>query len=522
MADAVWRMSSDLAAGTDEALAAAYAQMPYESNPFFESHPGRLATMAYLSGLEPAALERCRVLELGCASGGNLLPAAEALPGATFVGVDLAPNQIADGRAVAEAVGLKNVRLEAMSLGDIPGDFGQFDYIIAHGLYSWVSPEVRARLMDVCKTHLVPGGVAYVSYNTNPGWRLRGTIRDLLLFGLDGGDGETSPEPRGKLPRARAFAELIAEAIGDDDDSDYARVLKREAAMVIKAPDSYIAHEHLELWQQAVYFREFVADAARHGLAYLGEARRNHRLVRIEMRLRQLRPQLAADPIRMEQCIDFVFGRQFRRSLLVHAGTTVRRDLDAERLMRCHLTGGLFPTGQVDLRPDVGVEFKGSDGGTFTTKDTALKVAIAVLAKEAPSPVSFTEAWEKVREVLRLPFFAPAREQLGRMLLFLFAGASIDAHVTPPVFVRRVSPRPVASPLARWQVAHRRNVHNRRHRMVRTLTEFDKKLLPLLDGTRDWPALRATVMPAGGDAGEADRELRDSLQRLGTEALLIG
>src|SRR5437868_9217645 len=100
--DGCWRRMSDSPAGADDALAAAYARMPYESNPFFESHPGRLATMAYLSGLEPPALERCRVLELGCASGGNLLPAAEALPRATFVGVDLAPNQIADGRAVAE------------------------------------------------------------------------------------------------------------------------------------------------------------------------------------------------------------------------------------------------------------------------------------------------------------------------------------------------------------------------------------------------------------------------------------
>ena len=163
--------------------AQSYEQLPYESNPFFESHPRRLQTIAYLAGLNPPALENCRVLELGCAGGGNLIPAAESLPHATFTGIDLAPNQIADGNKIIHAIGLKNIHLRALSLTDLPADFGQFDYIIAHGLYSWVPPDVQHRILEICKTHLSPNGVAYISYNTYPGWRMREVMRELLLYG---------------------------------------------------------------------------------------------------------------------------------------------------------------------------------------------------------------------------------------------------------------------------------------------------------------------------------------------------
>src|SRR5262245_46505716 len=117
-----------------------YDTVPYESHPFAQSHPDRLATVATLLGLKPPPVARCRVLELGCASGGNLIPMAVGLPGSTFVGVELSRRQAEAGQRVIEALGLKNVELRHLSILDVDDDFGRFDYVVCHGVYSWVPP----------------------------------------------------------------------------------------------------------------------------------------------------------------------------------------------------------------------------------------------------------------------------------------------------------------------------------------------------------------------------------------------
>jgi len=89
---------------------------PYDVTPYIDlsykaTHPDRLATMARLLGRSPAPLERCRVLEIGCAAGGNLLPMAYSLPHADFVGIDYSARQIEDGRARVAELGFYNVQL---------------------------------------------------------------------------------------------------------------------------------------------------------------------------------------------------------------------------------------------------------------------------------------------------------------------------------------------------------------------------------------------------------------------------
>ena len=160
----------------------AYDEVPYVSFPFPQTHPDRLATIATLLGMDPPPVGRCRVLELGCAAGGNLIPMALGLPDSEFVGIDLSTRQIAEGRAAVDALGLQNITLEPVNILEIEADFGQFDYIIAHGVYSWVPADVQDKLLEVCRQNLSPNGVAYVSYNTYPGWRLHGAIRDMMLY----------------------------------------------------------------------------------------------------------------------------------------------------------------------------------------------------------------------------------------------------------------------------------------------------------------------------------------------------
>src|SRR4051812_41655243 len=154
--------------------------------------------------MSPAPVDRCRVLELGCAGGGNLLPMAETLPQSTFFGIDLSPVQIGHGQRIIRALGLTNLRLEAMSILDVPEDFGEFDYIIAHGVYSWVPPAVQQKILDLCAAHLAPQGVAYLSYNTYPGWHLRQMAREMMLYHVAGIE-----SPQESAAQATALVQFI-------------------------------------------------------------------------------------------------------------------------------------------------------------------------------------------------------------------------------------------------------------------------------------------------------------------------
>ena len=162
-----------------------YDEYLYDDYPFAETHPDWLSTLGVLFGLTPAPVTTCRVLELGCGLGGNLVGMGVALPHSEFVGIDLSANQIAHGRATVEAIGLHNVHLHAMNVCDVDESLGAFDYIICHGVYSWVPPDAQAAILRICRRQLAPHGIAYISYNVRPGWNLRSSLRDMLHRHID-------------------------------------------------------------------------------------------------------------------------------------------------------------------------------------------------------------------------------------------------------------------------------------------------------------------------------------------------
>src|SRR5579871_484360 len=162
--------------------ASSYDEMPYQVHSHPESHPDRIATVAHLFSLSPASPAKARVLELGCAGGGNIAPMAEMYPASQFLGIDNSKTQIDQGNALIRPLGMKNLELRHASILDIDESFGKFDFIIAHGVYSWVPEPVQNKILAVIRDHLTPNGIAYVSYNTLPGWHMRGMIRDMMLY----------------------------------------------------------------------------------------------------------------------------------------------------------------------------------------------------------------------------------------------------------------------------------------------------------------------------------------------------
>jgi methyltransferase-like protein len=280
-----------------------------------------------------------------------------------------------------------------------------------------------------------------------------------------------------------------------------------------------VGHDFLEEQLNPIYFHEFVALAAEHGLQYAGESSLKRGAYMVAERIKAQWPDLfVRDPIRFEQCVDFAFGRQFRRTLLCHAGMPVNLATDVTRLTQCHLSAGLKPVNpQQDLPRGAKVSFRADDGATFATDDAMIECALRTLAEAYPAAMSFDALWQEVCRRLALSPHAPDRSRLASTLSLLFQSDSVHAFRSPPRLVKTIGARPVASKLARWQAGNGRVIHNQRHKTVRTLGNFDRQLLALLDGSRDLAGLQSQLA-----AGSSPQMIRESLERLAANALLVG
>ena len=258
-------------------------------------HPDRLAAEATLFGMTPAAVTRCRVLEIGCGNGGNLIPLAYHLPESRFVGIDLAHTAIGAARTAARDLGLKNIELRAADLRTLGRSDGKFDYIVAHGLYSWIPLAVRDRLLAVCRALLAPHGVALISYNTFPGRYPRHAWREMMLSVT-----RDITHPKRRIAAARRF-------------------LKAHDAPEADLPDDILYHDDLAPINDPVWFHEFAAHAARHRLQYLGDAD-PHEMFDPEGRLQTLHG---------EQLLDFDKRRSFRQTLLCREEVPMPRNVSA-------------------------------------------------------------------------------------------------------------------------------------------------------------------------------------------------
>jgi SAM-dependent methyltransferase len=520
-----------------------YDDLPYQSRFVGAAHPDRMAAMAVLHGLSPPGVAACRVLELGCADGGNLITMAQGLPGARFVGVDLSSRQVAEGRALVARLGLTNVDLRAMSLTDVDDAFGRFDFIICHGVYSWVGADVRAKILDVCARNLAPGGVAYVSYNTYPGWHLRGMVREMLRYH----DAGLPPavDPSVHVREARALLDFLAGA-ATPRDSVHAGALRHEAELVGRSRDTYIFHEHLEEENHPVYFHEFAAEAGAAGLTPFAPARFDIVEAGLAPEVRQAVARLGSDRVRRAQYLDFVLNRTFRQSLLCHAGLNPSEDPLTEAVPALRLTALARPEWpQPDVRSDAPVPFVSLFDDRLTVGQPLLKAAIVALCERWPRSAGFDELWGETMHRLGRPAPAPglaAEADRRTFALYLLQGHMtnlVNLHAYEPPIAPSAGPRPCAPALIRHQAATGARVISLRL-CAAALDDVDRFLLPLLDGTRDRPALIDALAErvALGDVQlhHEGRPVRDpslartlladpierSLHKIAGEALLMG
>jgi SAM-dependent methyltransferase len=469
-----------------------YDEIPYESQAFHEAHPDRLATLARVHGLAAPPVASARVLELGCAGGGNLIPMALALPEATFVGIDLSARQIADGRAIVDRLGLENVALHVGDVAAAEPGAGEFDYIICHGVYSWVAAPVREAILARIGRQLAPEGVALVSYNVFPGWHGLGALREAMLFHVAG-----LPEGAGPAERAAAVRRLLDELVTHqpEPNSPHAQFLRREIAQIQAKGDSYLLHEYLEAENQPFRFSEFARAIGRHALAYLTDARHRMTPAFQDPPVGPALLRLSGDVLRQEQYLDDFRNRTFRRSLLVHAGRTpaAPRPEALAGLRAIALAGPVNP--QPDLHSDAVEEFRTPDNsGGLASRSPAVKATLLALAAHWPRSVPVAELRSRAADLLesgppaaRRPA-APDAPGVEEVLLRGFGAGVVELTTFEPPAALDLSLRPTASPYARLQAEQGNRVTTLRHRIAE-LSAFDRLVLGLADGTRERPEL---------------------------------
>lgn len=490
-----------------------YDHFPYVDQPYPQSHPDRLAVVATLFGLNPARVDRCRVLELGCASGGNIIPMAVALPDSVFVGIEQSQRQAAAARACISGCGLANVEVRTADILDLDGSLGEFDYIISHGVYSWVPQPVRDRIMDIYRRCLKPHGVGYISYNTLPGWHMRGMIRDMMCFHAGRLPGQP---PQAQLDRARDLIRFLADTVQGENDP-YVLLLKKELSLLEGKPDAYLYHEQMETHNDAFYFHQFCRHLNEHGLAYLGEVNVNSMGVfGYSDKVRKVLADFAGSQVDMEQYLDFLVNRTFRQTLVCREHLKPSYAVSPEVVTRLHIAAAIRPqTTPVDLGPGAAVTFTSPDGSKLDTHEPIVKAAACCLLQAWPGALSFASLVSQARALLGSAVPADSDQVraetagLGKLILQAYLGGGtklFELWQCAPRFAVNVSDRPAASPCARWQAPRQDRVTNLRHEF-QTLSPFTRKLLPLVDGTRSHQAVVDALADAHG-RGELSLDLR--------------
>ena len=480
-------------------MSTSYDLVPYPGGAHRQTHPSNSAAIAQMLGLNPKR-SGFRVLELGCGHGDNLTPMAYHLPDCEFLGIDLAPTAIQRGRAEVARLGLKNLRLEALDLMEFPADAGQFDYIIAHGLYSWVPDFVRAKILAIYRDHLAPQGVGFISFNANPGGHIRDMLRQMMLRHTQGIE-----DPQRKIASARELLESIAEQNVPGTEADpFTDLVRAEVERTRRTADSVFFHDDLSEVNGFFYFSDFAAEAAHHGLAFLSEAEFFQGTEEFFTGTRrELLDACGDDLIRREQLRDNFKCRRFRQSLLVRAENTIERALDPRRLLSLHVTARTVPAERkVNLAPGVEMKFAKPGGASFTTNHSLTKAVFSTLADRWPEalPVDqlIDQSAEKITKAGAGETFTNEAARLVTLeyLLDTYRANFIEVQGVPAPITRRPSLKPRASLVARTQLETGIAATSLCHEEIRFDTEVPRTVLKLLDGTRDRAALLAAVQPA--------------------------
>ena len=464
----------------------AYESMPYTNHVFAQTHPDLLCTSARIFGFNAPDLQGSRVLELGCGNGMNLIAQAYSLPEAEFVGVDLGQRHIDYAKDSVAELGLKNIEFRQADIMEMTAkEYGEFGYIIGHGLISWVPDFVREKTFSIFSEMLSPNGVGYLSYNTYPGRHFQQLVSEILKLHTHDIDA-----PVEKVRVAKEFLKFIGDNTPKDDLFKFA--IQNESLNFENKDDIAIFHDNLSEVNHPFYFHEFVKTLEENGLQFLSEAEL------FSMAFNELTPEAQkliegiTDPIWQQQYRDFLTGRSFRQTLFCRSEIKLKRDPGPEVLETLFLASPAQTAMEnPDSFSDQPVEFKGLGFATIQINHPLTKTALLQLQKIWGDSIGYRELIEKSKEKMNDAGVAPVdwseHEQIANNLLLqlILRTDLIEAHSYRPEICREISEKPKVNKFSSWQLQKGELITGAYGRTIKIEDEILRRRLESLDGTRD-------------------------------------
>jgi len=487
-----------------------YDAVPYEDCPLIQTRPDGLGLIARLFGINSAPPDQCRVLELGCASGGNLIPLAYYWPGSEFIGVELSEKQAAIGNNIIQEMKLSNIDLLHRNILELDETLGTFDYIIAHGVYSWVPPDVQDHMMMLIPRILSPNGVAYVSYNTFPGWHFRMAIRDMMLY-------PSSQDATAEQKRDKGLEMLKNLAKGLPDNSSLSeKWLKKEAENLLRLPASYLLHDYLESNNNPIYFRQFMEKAGENHMQFLSEA---DLYAMLESSLTQeAANQLDEidDLIEYQQYMDFYYLRSFRQTLLCHDDMEIDYELDIDILTKCFFFTILNCIEEIDLHSEDKQTFTHPKGESFNITHPLTKAAIVALSHAFPNGYSYQQLLDAAQQILQennSDYVHANAKYMLQELFNLYLSQGLEVSQVERKFPVELGDRPKVNRLASIYAKYNRCCIGSMHHGNISFDDFDQYFLLLLDGVRSVPEIAQNLTEKINN----DEEFRNTIQQQGKD-----
>ena len=487
-----------------------YDRVPYPSNPIhaeLSGADGNDGGVAVAPGASGGNRPRAGI---GFLFGWQHHAAGGAISDARFVGMDSSGVEIKIGRRHGELLGLNNIELRHGDILEVDASWGEFDYIICHGVYSWVARKIQDKILAIVAQLLSPDGIAFVSYNAYPGWHGRGIVRELMRFRA-----LRFEDARQQIREARDILQRVTSVAQELADEPYRLLLHNEKMILGDRSDEYLYHEHLGEHFEPVYFSDFVQRVRAHGLEYLGEpalsAMATARGGLVEREL----SAFTGDRIELEQWSDFCTNRAYRATLLRRPGRPPVTDLRASAVWPMYVASGARPTAPVDLTCASVTTFRNEAGDQIEVSLPLLKAALLELADHWRAAVPFESLLDSAARRLNVAVSDIQRTILGRAILTAMTySRAMEVSVEPSRFSVCPGQFPMTARDMRIQAELGSLVANCRHELIE-LSESQRKILRALDGTRAQNDVAAHT-------GSTLDEVRREVERLARLALLGG
>ncbi|MFC5354294.1 class I SAM-dependent methyltransferase [Azospirillum himalayense] len=293
------------------------ADIAYTNSFYRDLAPGYLAYVCQLAGFRaPDTDAPFRYCELGCGQGLTLTVMAATHARSEFVGIDFNPAHIAAARRLAAEAGIGNVTFREDSFQELArrDDRAEepFDIVVLHGVYSWISAENRRAIVDFLGRALKPGGLVYVSYNTQSGWAPLLPLQSLMLDYATAHPGRSDRQMDGML----AFLNRLKEAGAAYFQAN--PMAGQHLATMAQQDRRYLAHEYINTHWEPLNHARVARDMSRAKLGFVGSATIpfNNDELALPATLRTLLAEIT-DPLLAHGVRELAMNQPFRRDIFV-------------------------------------------------------------------------------------------------------------------------------------------------------------------------------------------------------------